>query len=69
MTEFIVLIKAYLLLTTAVIGGESLANAGPDYVEATCYIEGYDAQTCAYIRSEGILQGAFPMDLTEDLTE
>jgi len=65
MTEFIIMTKAYFLLMTAIMNGESLVNAGADYVEATCYIEGYAAVTCHYIRSQGILQGAFPMDLSE----
>ncbi len=65
MTEFLLLIQAYFLLTTAVMNGESLAQAGPDYFEATCWMEGYDVKDCAYIRSQGIILGLFPMDLTD----
>lgn len=53
------------MLTTAVLNGESLAEAGPDYFEATCIIEGYEVEGCADARRQGVLNGAFPVDMSE----
>jgi len=68
MTEFIIMTKAYFLLTTAIIQGGSLHEATPDYFEAICIIEGYEVQGCAYLRQQGIIDGLFPMDLSGSVT-
>lgn len=63
--ESILMVKAYAMLSMAVIGGETLEVAGADYFEATCYIEGYEAEGCSNARQYGVVHGAFPMDLTD----
>lgn len=66
MSGTILLLKAYILLVLAMTNGESLQEAGADYFEAQCYIDGYEAQSCSYARSQGVIKGLFPMDLTSN---
>lgn len=65
MIEFIIITKAYLLLSMAIIQGGSLQEATPDYFEAICIIEGYEIEGCANARRQGVLNGAFPIDMSE----
>ncbi len=69
MIEFVLMAQAYLMLTNAILHGESLSEAGANYFEANCYIEGYTAQDCAYARTQGIIQGIFPVDLSKVVTD
>ena len=65
MTEFIIITKAYFLLTMAIIQGGSLDEATPDYFEAICIIEVYEVQGCVDSLVLGVLNGAFPIDMSE----
>ena len=63
--EALFIVKAYALLATAVVGGESLEAAGPDYYEATCYLDGYDIHSCIDATRYAFVEGLFPMDMSD----
>lgn len=67
MTEFIIITKAYLLLSMAIVQGGSLYEATPDYFEAFCIIAGYEVNGCVDARRQAIIGGLFPMDLSAEL--
>lgn len=63
--EWLLMAQAYILLSTAMLNGESRHAAGPDYFQATCYIEGYTLNGCINARRQGIVSGLFPVDLSD----
>ena len=56
-------VKAYVLLITAIVNGESYYAAGPNYFVAACYLDGYEWHYCVEMKNEGLLNNAFPIHL------
>jgi hypothetical protein len=65
MTEFIITLKAYILLISAVIHGESMTYANEDFFIALCYLDKTPIHECIDYKNQGFVQGMFPMDMSE----
>jgi len=65
MTEFIITLKAYTLLISAVIHGETITYAGEDFFTALCYLDGMATHECLDYKNQMVVKGLFPMDMSQ----
>ncbi len=61
MFEIPMVVKAYLLLATAILNGESYHEAGADYFVAACYLDEFEMEYCIEMKNEGLVNNAFPI--------
>lgn len=63
--ELSLTLKAYLLLATAILNGETYSMAGADYFVAACYLDGFEMEYCIDVKNQGVLNGDFPIYLED----
>ena len=64
LTESLIVLKAYAMLSIAVLNGGSLESATAQYYQADCITRTLDVAKCDRITNSGIKAGMFPIDLS-----